>query len=51
MERLIYWVLFAAGLVLAAWLPAKSVFSNPLAPAATMVPGPAVSAGHDKGRT
>ena len=26
MERLIYWTLFAAGVVLAAWLPAKSVY-------------------------
>ena len=25
-ERLIYWTLFAAGVVLAAWLPAKSVY-------------------------
>jgi len=26
MERLIYWTLFAAGVVLAAWLPVKSVY-------------------------
>jgi hypothetical protein len=51
MERLIYWVLFVAGLVLAGWLPAKSVFSNPAVPAATAVPPPAIPAGHNKGRT
>ena len=28
MERLLYWVLFVAGLVLAAWLPAKSAFAD-----------------------
>ena len=26
MERLIYWTLFATGVVLAAWLPVKSVY-------------------------
>ena len=26
MERLWYWTLFVAGLVLAAWLPARSAF-------------------------
>jgi hypothetical protein len=26
MERVWYWTLFVAGLVLAAWLPAKSAF-------------------------
>jgi hypothetical protein len=26
MERLLYWVLFVVGMVLAAWLPAKSAF-------------------------
>ena len=26
MERLSYWALFVAGLVLAAWLPVKSAF-------------------------
>ncbi len=26
MERLSFWTLFVAGLVLAAWLPAKSAF-------------------------
>lgn len=28
LERLLYWTLFVAGLVLAAWLPAKKVFSQ-----------------------
>jgi hypothetical protein len=28
MERFLYWVLFVAGLVLAAWLPAKSAFAD-----------------------
>lgn len=31
MERLLYWTLFVAGLVLAAWLPAKSMFPQPSA--------------------
>jgi hypothetical protein len=26
MERLLYWTLFIAGIVLAAWLPAKTAF-------------------------
>jgi len=26
MEKLLYWTLFVAGLVLAAWLPAKSAY-------------------------
>ena len=26
MERLLYWTLFIVGIVLAAWLPAKSAF-------------------------
>jgi hypothetical protein len=28
MERFLYWVFFAAGLVFAAWLPAKSAFAD-----------------------
>ena len=28
MERLLYWTLFVAGVVLAAWLPAKSAYPD-----------------------
>ena len=28
MERLLYWTLFVAGVVLAAWLPAKSIYPD-----------------------